>query len=207
MLRRLSFIDYILISVGLVSLYLGVRSMLEMPTLILSGWFLVIMYGGILLLVSFGLGRLISSLTKSKVHLLTAASLIVTIVCLAFYISEYRPTYKIHVPETFTGQVKLFHSTLEENNLTLNKYGVGYITDKAYRKGFKPVVYKNGKDITEQCENLGRGSVAYAGIDGTNIGPFSYVGFTVKENKVDTIWTDIKKAIEQKIIDTSIIKS
>jgi hypothetical protein len=206
MQRRLSFIDYILISVGLVSLYLGVQTMLETPTLILSGWFLVIMYGGILLLVSFGLGRLISSLTKSKVHLFTAASFIVTIVCSAFYISEYRPTFEIYVPDTFTGEVKLFHSTLEDNNLYLNKYGVGYITDKAYRKGFKPVVYQNGKDITEECKNIGRGSVATAGIDGTNLGPFSYVGFIINDNKAETLWTDLKKAIEEKIIDTSILK-
>src|SRR5690606_7072508 len=154
MLRKLSLIDYGLILIGLISLWLGVQTMLEIPTVILPSWFLVIMYGGILLLVAFGLGVVIASLTKSNVPLLTATSLIVTIVCSAFYISEYRPTYKIYVPDTFTGQVKLFHSMLQDNNLTLNKYGVGYITDKAYRKGFKPVVYKNGKDITEQCKNL-----------------------------------------------------
>ena len=206
MQQRLSFVDYTLISVGLVSLYLGVRTMLEIPTLILPGWFLVIMYGGILVLVSFGLGALISSLTKSKVHLLTATSLIVTIICLAFYIHEYRPTYKIYVPQTFTGEVKLFHSTLDDNNLSLNKYGVGYITDKAYRKGFKPVVYQNGKDITDECKNLGQGSVSFAGIDGTNLGPFSYVGFKIKDHEADTLWTDLKEVIERKMIDTSIIK-
>jgi hypothetical protein len=206
MRRRFSFIDYTLISVGLVSIYLGVRTMLEIPTLILPSWFLTIMFGAILLIVSFLFGALISSLSKLKVHLLTATSVVVTIVCLAFYINEYRPTCKIYVPDTFTGEVKLFHSTLANNNLSLNKYGVGYITDKAYRKGFKPVVYQNGKDITEECKNFGQGSVAFVGVDGTNLGPFSYVGFTIKNNTADTLWTDLKKVIEQKIIDTSIMK-
>lgn len=205
MRRRLSFIDYTLFSIGLLSLYLGVRTMLEIPTVILPSWYLVIMYGGILLLVSFGLGALISSLTKTKIHLLTAASLIITVICLAFYISEFRPTYKIYVPDNFAGEVKLFHSKLDNNRLSLNKYGVGYITDKAYRKGFIPIVYQNGKDITKECKNLGRGSVTFASIDGTNLG-FSYVSFTINENTADTIWTDLKKAIQQKIIDTSIIK-
>ena len=206
MRRRLSFVDYTLISVALVSLYLGVRTMLETPTVILPAWFLVIMYGGILLLVSFGLGALISSSTKSKVYFLTGTSFIVTTICLAFYLNEYRPTYKIYVPGSFTGEVKLFHSTLGDNKLSLNEYGVGYITTKAYREGFKPVVYQNGKNITEECRNHGQGSVAFAGVDGTNLGPFSYVGFTVKGNKTHTLWTDLKKAIELKIIDTSIIK-
>jgi hypothetical protein len=206
MLRKLSLVDYTLILIGLVSVWLGVRTMLETPTVILSGWFLVIMYGSILLLLSFGLGALINSLTKSKIHLLTAASIIVTIVCLAFYISEFRPTYKINVADNFIGEVKLFRSTLDNNRLSLNKYGVGYITDNAYRKGFRPVVYKNGKDITKECKTIVQGNVASAGVDGTSIGPFSYVGFTIGDNTADTIWTELKKAIEMKVIDTSIMK-
>jgi hypothetical protein len=206
MLRKFSLIDYGLILIGLISLWLCVQTMLEIPTAILPAWFLVVIYGVILLFVAFGLGALIASLTKSKVHLLTAASLIVTIVCSAFYISEFRPTHKIYVPDSFSGNVKLFRSTLGNNKLLLNEYGVGYITDKTYRKGFRPVVYQNGRDITKECRNIVQGKVASAGIDGISLGPFSYVGFTIKDNSADTLWTDLKKVIEMKIIDTSIIK-
>ncbi len=206
MLRKLSLVDYTLILTGLVSVWLGVRTMLEIPTVILPGWFVVIVYGSILLLMSFGLGALISSLTKLKIHLLSAASIIVTIVCLSFYIREYRPTCKIIVSDNFVGEVKLFHSTLDINRLILNKYGVGYINDNTYRKGFRPTVYKNGKDITKECKTIVQGSVASAGVDGTSVGPFSYVGFTIGENTADTIWTDLKKAIELKVFDTSIMK-
>jgi len=206
MLRKLSLVDYTLILIGLISLVLGVRTMLEIPTVILSGWFLVIMYGSILLLIAFGLGALISSLTKYKIHLLSVASIIVTIVCLAFYISEFRPTYKIYVADNFTGEVKLFRSTLENNRLSLNNYGVGYITDKAYRQGFRPIVYQNGKDITKECKTIVQGNVAFAGVDGINFGPFSYVGFTIGDNSGDTLWTNLTKIIEMNILDTTIVK-
>ena len=206
MLRKLSLVEYAIILIGLISLWLGVQTMLETPTVILSAWFLVIMYGSILLLLAFGLGVLIVSLTKSKVHLLTAASFIVTIVCLAFYISEFRPTYKIYVTESFNGEVKLFRSTLNKNKLLLSKYGVGYITDKAYREGFKPIIYQNGKDITKECKSIVQGSVAFASIDGTSFGPFPYVGFTIGDTSVDTIWNNLTNIVEMKIIDTTILK-
>ena len=206
MLRKLSLVDYALILIGLISFLLGVRTMLEVSTVILSGWFLVIMYGSILLLIAFGLGALIRSLTKSKIHLLSGASLIVAIVCLAFYISKFRPTYKIYVADNFAGEVKLFRSTLDNNRLSLNNYGVGYITDKAYRQGFKPIVYQNGKDITKECETIVQGNLAFAGVDGKSFGPFSYVGFTIGDNSGDTLWNNLTKIIEMKIIDTTIMK-
>ena len=58
---------------------------------------------------------------------------------------------------------------VSNNRLTLNKYGVGYITNNTYRKGFRPIVYKNGKDITKECKTIVQGSVASAGVDGTSI--------------------------------------
>ena len=206
MLRKLSLVDYALILIGLISFLLGVRTMLEVSTVILSGWFLVIMYGGILLLIAFGLGALIRSLTKSKIHLLSGASLIVAIICLAFYISEFRPTYKIYVADNFAGEVKLFRSTLDNNRLSLNNYGVGYITDKTYRQGFRPIVYQNDKDITKQCKTIVQGNLAFAGVDGKSFGPFSYVAFTIGDNSGDTLWNNLTKIIEMKIIDTTIMK-
>lgn len=205
MLRKLSLVDYILISIGLVSTGIGVRTMLEIPTVILSGWFLVIMYVSIALLLSLEFGALFCALTKFKINLLSATSIILTIACLGFYISEYRPTYTINIADNFTGEVKLFRSTLNNNKLSLNNYGVGYITDKTYRNGFRPIVIKNGRDITKECETIVKGNAVSAGINGSSYGPFSYVGFTIGGNTVDTIWTDLKKAIELKVIDTSII--
>jgi len=145
-------------------------------------------------------------LTKSKIHLLSGASLIVAIVCLAFYISKFRPTYKIYVADNFAGEVKLFRSTLDNNRLSLNNYGVGYITDKTYRQGFRPIVYQNDKDITKQCKTIVQGNLAFAGVDGKSFGPFSYVAFTIGDNSGDTLWNNLTKIIEMKIIDTTIMK-
>jgi hypothetical protein len=205
MRRKLTYTDYSFIAIGLVAFCLGVNTMLKIQTVILPSWFLAVMYGAVLVLISIGIAKVITLFTKSNFHILTAASIIVTLVCSAFYISEYRPSNRIYVPNNFSGQVKLFRSRLADNQLHLNQYGVGYITDRAYRKGFKPVIYQNGKDITDRCKNLSQGSLAFAGLDGTSLGPFSYVGFTIGDSRNDTIWNDLKKAIESKLIDTAII--
>ena len=179
--------------------------MLQVQTLILPAWTLVLMYGGVLLAVSFGLGALASLLTRSKLKTLTASSLIISIACISFYISQFKPNYEIYVADNFQGEVKLFRSTLKRNRLKLSEYGVGYITDNEYRNGFRPTVYKNGKNITNQCKNVTLSSLGFSGVDGRSIGPFSYIGFTIGDNKPDTIWNSLTNVIECKIIDTSII--
>jgi hypothetical protein len=206
MQRKLHLIDYIIIFMGLASFLVAAKTMIEVPTLIIPGYMLFLLFGGILLLVSFGIGVLIRLLTNSKVHLLTAASSIIAIACISFCISQFRPHYKIFVADNFTGEVKLFRSTLKKNVLSLSQYGVGYITDEVYRNGFKPLVYQNGRNITNECSNLGQGSLAFASLDGKSIGHFSYVGFTIKDNSNDTLWTNLINVIKLKIIDTSIIK-
>ncbi len=153
-------IDIFLILLGLISLGLGVTTMLRTPTFSLPTWFLTTMYAGSLLIIAFGLGYLVSVLSKFKIRIITVASIIVSIVCLVYYFEQYKPTYKITVPEKFSGEVKLFRSTLAKDQLVLDKFGVGYITDKSYRKGFVPVIYQNGHDITKACENIMHGSLA-----------------------------------------------
>lgn len=190
---------------GLASFILGIKTMLEVQTLILPAWTLVLMYGGVLMAVSFGLGALVSLLTRSKLHTLTASSLIISIACISFYISQFKPNYEIYVADNFQGEVKLFRSTLKRNMLNLSEYGVGYITDKEYRNGFRPTVYKNGKDITNECKNIIQGSLGFSGVDGQSLGPFSYIGFTIGDDKADTIWNTLTDVIERKIVDTSII--
>jgi hypothetical protein len=210
MRNKLSLIDFVIISIEIVALYLGARTMLEIPTLIIPSWFLIIIYDSILLLLSYGFSVLIISLAKLKIKLLTANALIVTVVCLSFYVSQAasqaKSIYRIHVPENFVGEVRLFRSTLSQNRLHLNKFGVGYITENAYQGGFKPVIYQGSKDITRECKDFAQGSIAFAGIDGESIGPFSYMSFTVKNTTNDTIWTDVKKVVEARIIDVSIMK-
>jgi hypothetical protein len=205
MSRKLKNIDFLFILVGLLSLVLGTKTILQTQTIILPAWFLAFMYGGILVVLSLVLGFMASTALKFKIHLVTISSLIISVVCLVYYFKEFRPTYKIIVPDKYSGEIKLFRSTLGENQLSLNKFGVGYITDKAYRKGFKPEVYQNGQDITKSCKKPVQGSVAFAGLNGSTIGPFSYVGFMIPGNLPDTIWTDLNKAIALKAMDTSVI--
>jgi len=206
MRNKLSLIDFFIISIGIVALYLGARTMLEVPTLIIPSWFLTIIYGSVLLLLSYGFSVLITSLTKLKIQLLTVNALIVTVVCLYFYVSQAKSIYKIYVPENFVGEVRLFRSTLSQNRLHLNGFGVGYITEDAYKEGFKPIIYQGGKDITKECKDFAQGSIAFAGIDGESIGPFSYMSFIVKNTTNDTIWTDVKKVVETRVINVSIMR-
>jgi hypothetical protein len=124
----------------------------------------------------------------------------------AFIVSpcNNRPTYKIIVPGNFHGQVKLFHSKLTDNQLVINQYGVGYITDETFQTGFKPRVYQNGRDITKECRDITFGNIMSAGIDGSTTGPFEYLGFTIPGKTVDSVWTkNMAELIGLGIIDTS----
>ena len=205
MFRKLKPIDFLFIIAAIISLALGIKTILQTQTIILPGWLLALIYGAILLILSFGFGFLFSSVLKIRIQSITVSSIIIATVCLIYYFKEFSPTYKIIVPEKYSGDVKLFRSTLTDNQLSLNKFGVGYITDKTYRNGFKPVIYQNGQEITKDCKNIGQGVVAFAGVDGYTLGPYVYFGFTIPGNSVDTIWRDLKKVLELKVIDTSII--
>jgi len=87
--------------------------------------------------------------------------------------------------------------------LHLNEYGIGYVSENTYRNGFKPVVEKDGDDITNEILNLSSGSMAHATIGGKVLGPYKYLSFIVPGQPTDSINNDLIGLIEKNAIDTT----
>jgi len=190
--------------VGLAGLLLGIWTMLRTPTLILPPWFLVLMFLPILLGVSFLLGLATKYLVKSSWTKLTFTAIFTGLICGIFYVSEYTPTHKIIVADTFSGQVRLLLSKDDKDSFELNEYGIGYVSESTYRQGFRPKVAKHGKDITDEiARSLSFGSMTQTTIDGKNIGPYSYLSFVVPGQPTDSLSNDILELINRNAIDTT----
>jgi hypothetical protein len=191
--------------VGLVGVILGILTMLRTPTVILPPWFLVLLYLPILLGVSFLLGLATRYLIKNSWSKLTFTALFAGFICIIFYISEYKPSHKIIVTSSFSGQVRLLLSKDNKDEFELNEYGIGYVSEATYRKGFKPRVEKDGKDITDEViRSLSFGSMANATIDGKIIGPYNYLSFIVPGQPTeDSLKMDLLELIDRNVIDTT----
>ena len=186
---------------GLVAIGLGVRSLLQVPTMILPTWFLVSLYLPIALLISFILGFITKKLTKSTWHMLTFTTIFASLVSLTFYFSEYSPSYTVKIPDTFVGEVKLLVTNESTNDLGVNKFGIGYINQKTYKNGFLPKILKGGKDITKEIHGYSTGSFATSLLHNKQ---FNYISFVIpgkKENEDDE--NNFNDLIKSNGIDTT----
>jgi hypothetical protein len=190
-----------IIIVGLISIGLGVQTMLLTPTLILPPWFLVLLYIPFLLGVSFVLGLLTKKLIKTKWTTLTMTAIFTTIVCLTFYIYEYRQTLTIIVPDNFAGTAYLIVTKEPKNDFELNESGVGYIKEETYNNGFQPKVFKGGQEITEKIRGYGIGSGSYKGQQS-----IKFVTFDIPGKISDWKEISFRDLIESNAIDTTRIK-
>ena len=204
----------IITAIGLLSLGMIIKTILFTPTMIIPGWFLAILYAVIILGLSFGLGAITKNFVKKEWRLTSHASIFVSIVYLILYSYEYRATYKIIIPENFYGEVKIFRSNDQENDFNINQYGIGYVSDETYKKGFYPKVIKEGKDITKEISDFSKvESLENINVDGSIIGPYDYLKFTVKypnllNSKKDLKYfgnasNNLRKLIEINAVDTT----
>ena len=106
--------------------------------------------------------------------------------------------------ESFAGEVRLLLSKDDKDRFELNEYGIGYISEATYRKGFRPKVEKVGKDITNDIiRGFSFGKLAHGTIDGKVIGPYSYLSFRIPGQSTDSLANDIVRLIERNAIDTT----
>jgi hypothetical protein len=188
---------------GLIGLILGILTILRTPTVILPPWFLMVLFLPILLGASFLVGLIVKYLTKSGWSRFTFTSLFIGLFCMAFYVSEYRPTHRIIVKSNFSGQVKLLLAKGEEDDFELNDYGIGYVSKATYQSGFEPVVERSGSDITDEIKDLSFGSMTSASVDGKGIGPYKFLGFKVPGQSPDSLNNDLLDLINNGAIDTT----
>ena len=197
---RKSKVQIAILTLGFLTIVLGIWTMLQVPTLILPSWYLVLIFLPITLLIAFGLGFLIKSLFKVHWHTLTITSIIMTITCLTFYISEFRPNYTINIPSNYVGEVMLLVTEEANNDFNINEFGIGYINQRTFENGFRPTVIKDKENITKQVRNYSNGAFASAGTHNISL---KYVSFIVPGNKKETEDFSIDELINKKAIDTT----
>lgn len=146
--------------IGLLSIWIFIKTILQIPTIILSPWFLVEIYLTISLAISFIIGYFIKVFSKSSWHTLTFTALVMIIFCLIFYICQYKPKYRINIPDNYIGNVALLVSNEQENDFKVNDFGIGYINKKTFENGFRPTIIKHGLDITNQISGYSKSSYA-----------------------------------------------
>ena len=174
--------------------------MLQIPTMILPSWFLVLLFLPISFLISFALGFFIKLLSKSQWNVLTFTSLVLTFISLAFYISEYRPNYRIIIPSAYTGEVRLLLTNGRTNDFKINKYGIGYINETTFKNGFRPTIIKNDHNISDQIAGYEVSSYATTSLNRIS---FDYLSFKIPgdQNVIEII--SFEDLVKIKAIDTT----
>ena len=192
-----------IIIIGLISTTLGTWTMLQTPTMILPPWFLVGLYLPIAFIVSLIVGFLAKKLLKSSWHTLTFTALTMTIIGLTFYVSQYKPSYKIIIPDSYVGEVKLLLSNENENDFKVNNFGIGYINQKTYKKGFRPRIIQRGQDISKQVTGYSIGS--YATTSSSNLS-LDYLTFEIPGKADGSFLIDFDSLLKLNAIDTKRIR-
>ncbi|GAB3847243.1 hypothetical protein GCM10028822_08340 [Hymenobacter terrigena] len=190
------------IVVAVTSIAAAISTMLNIATLIIPTWFLVLLYFPILLLISFLLAKVFKWATKGKLDTVTYTASFISILSLWFFISQYKPSYTITVPTGFNGTVHLFLSKADVNELNVNNFGIGYIKSELYYKGFKPHVLQNGMDITNKITDFATGSMSSADIHGKSLGPYSFLSFKTPGAVEDTLNLGPEELIKVHALDT-----
>jgi hypothetical protein len=136
-----------LLSVGLLTTLL--IKLTNVPGgMILSGLFL----GG-MMLVGIIVGCLIFSgllrLIFKRISFLTLLFITTTVSFLAFHYQLYSPTLTIIVPNGYTGEINLVLSNVDDNILTVDSNGIGYLTEWTFDKTYsRPIVKQtDGKNL------------------------------------------------------------
>ncbi|WP_146173564.1 hypothetical protein [Pontibacter mucosus] len=136
--RKLKFITGLLSASLLISLLL---KLVKVPSgMILSGLFL-----GSMFLVTIVLGCLVVAavlkLAIKRYSFFTLFSVATAVSFLIFHYYLYSPTLKITVPKGFNGEVTLVLSEVDDNILTVDSNGIGYINQWTFNKTYtQPIV-------------------------------------------------------------------
>ena len=184
----------------LISTSIGIWTMLQTPTVILPPWFLVAMFLPIAFLIALAIGFLVKIILNSGWHTMTFTSLVLTCICLIFYASQFKPSYKIVIPDSYIGEVRLLVSKEQQNDFNVNSYGIGYINYKSFKDGFRPIVIKGGYNISNQI--LGYSTGSYATTSGSKLS-FDYLSFEIPGKKIASGLVDYDSLLKLKAIDTA----
>jgi len=137
---------------GILSVGLLTTLLLKLTTvpggMILSGLFLGGMYIVGIIIVSLILSGLLKLIFK-KTSYLTIFFITTSISFLAFHYQLYSPTLTIIVPNDYKGEINLVLSNVDDNILTVDSNGIGYLNKWTFNKTYtRPnVVQVDGKNL------------------------------------------------------------
>ncbi len=106
----------------------------------------------IAILVASIISSIVLKIFFKRLNFTTVLFLLICLTSLVgiFYFS--RPSHEIIVPENYTGEVNLILSNVEENILTLDQNGIGYINQETFSKTFKPIILESsGYNINKRA--------------------------------------------------------
>jgi hypothetical protein len=172
-------IQIIIMVLGVAALTCGISKMsLETTTMILPAWLIITIVSSGVCAISVGIGLLAKHLLNSDWHQLTFASIIIIIIVGIYSTIEYKPTLKIFVSPEYAGEVKLFVSrdAVEKYDITVNNFGIGYISINDFDKGFYPKIVKGHTDISKKIMEYRKGTSLNSLSDSYS---FKYLSFDI----------------------------
>jgi hypothetical protein len=141
---------------GIVSALLLISLFIKLKTvpggLILSGIFLGGMFIVAILIACLLIAFLLRLFIK-KYSFLTLYLILTSISFITYHYQLYSPILKVIVPDGYVGEVNLVQSNVDENILTLDSNGIGYLNKWTFNKLYsRPEVYTtSGKNINNLC--------------------------------------------------------
>ncbi|MXV15623.1 hypothetical protein [Hufsiella ginkgonis] len=162
---------------ALLVLIYGCYTILEAPTMILPSWYILIVLAVVVLSASLGVGALVKAVFKLKWSVVTLSLSVAAIFCLVYLGATSKPTCTVVVKPGYSGEVRLFVSKSPEgtDKIILNDYGVGYIDQEKFEKGFTPVILKENDDITGEVKEYRKNTFTSTSFNGS----LNYLSFDI----------------------------
>ena len=168
--------------------------------MIYPSWLLLCMIGGPAVAGALGIGFVLKRALGSEWYAITFALLFLAVPASGYLIATYRPTYKVVIDAGFTGKVMLFISrNANGHEIPVNRYGVGYISEETFEKGFYPRIQKGGKDISKEVTEYFKGSMGHSEKDRYR---FEYLSFYTP-GVADSLGVGVDSLLKAGAIDTA----
>ena len=153
----------------------------ETATMIIPGWIIIVAVSFVGFVVSMGIGFFVKHLLGSNWHPVTFTAIVLLIIVGIYSIVDYKPTLKIFVLPDYAGEVKLVVSRdkVERHDISVNSFGIGYITRRNFENGFYPKIVKGQKDISKEIKEYSKGSTLSSQSDSYSSYSFEFLTFVV----------------------------
>ena len=175
-------VQLIIIVIGFISYGFFVNTMLQIPTVIIPSWFLVLMYTPVLIGISLTLGYFVKNLRETKWKTISFTFLFIAVLSLVYVFSESKKNLRINIPKNYTGTVYLVLSNETTNDFDINEFGIGYVCADTYNSGFRPKVYRQDRDITKTINSYSSGSASSSSMSRNSI---CYLEFNVPPENIN----------------------